>query len=173
MKSKQMFWIHRASFTYRVDKPEKLIETIWVQRPGWGYIRRRDLWTERECSLQEILAQGYVLQSADPDDDVRRCPFCGMYVAGIPGYLVHKHLSECGGSTENWQRIEETLISAQRMKKYEQKIMEERLRELAEQEEMEKRERFDRIKEDMAVRQQQKDRKRRLREETKEEWKRR
>jgi hypothetical protein len=173
MRSKQSFWIHAASFTYRADKPDKLIETLWVERPGWGYVRRRDLWTLCECSAEDLRARGYMLRRPDSDEFVRHCPFCGMYVCDIPGYLAQKHFSECGGPAENWQTIEETLISDQRMKKYEAKIIERKLQELADQQQAEKRERYDRIKEEMSLRQQQKDRKKRMKEETKQDWQKR
>ncbi len=173
MATKRSFWIHPASFTYRMDKPEKLLETLWVQRKGWGYLKRRDIWVELESSTQELRDYGYTLRRSDSDDLVRRCPFCGMYICDIPGYLVQKHFSECGGSSENWQAIEEKLISDQRMQKYEAKIIEQKLRELAELQGAEKRERYDKLKEEISLRQQQKDRKKRIREETKEEWKKR
>ena len=96
-----------------------------------------------------------------------------MYICDVPGYLVQKHFSECGGSAENWQAVEETLVSDQRMKKYEAAIMARKLRELADLQGAEKRERYDRIKEEMSLRQQQKDRKKRMKEETKQDWKKR
>jgi hypothetical protein len=173
MGAKQSFWIHPATFTYRADKPDKLIETLWVERSGWGYVRRRDLWTQSDRSSEELRAEGYTLRLPDSDDRVRLCPFCGMYICDIPGYLTQKHFSECGGSAENWQAIEESLISDQRMKRYEAEIMARKLQELAELQEAEKRERYDRLREEMALRQQQKDRKKRLKEETKQEWKKR
>lgn len=173
MRTKQSFWIHPASFTYRTDKPHKLIETLWVERPGWGYVRRRDLWSQADRSAEELEAEGYTLRRPDSDDLVRHCPFCGMYICGIPGYLAQKHFSECGGAAENWQAIEETLVSDQRMKKYQAKIMAQKLQELADLQEAEKRERYDKIKEETSLRQQQKDRKKRIKEETKEEWKKR
>ena len=173
MSAKQSFWIHAASFTYRADKPDKLIETLWVERPGWGYVRRRDLWTMCECSEEYLRARGYMLRRPDSDEFVRHCPFCDMYVCDIPGYLAHKHFSECGGSAENWQAIEETLISDRRMKEYEAKIMRRKLQELADQQEAEKRERYDRLKEEASLRQQQKDRKKRMKEETKQDWQKR
>jgi hypothetical protein len=173
MDTKQFFWIHPASFTYREDRPYKLIETLWVERPGWGYIRRRDLWAQSDCSAEELQAEGYTLRRPDSDDRVRHCPFCGMYICDIPGYLTGEHFSECGGSAENWQAQEETLIADQRIKKYEAKIMAQKLQELADLKEAEKRERYDKIKEEMSSRQLQKDRKKRLKEETKQDWKKR
>jgi hypothetical protein len=173
MKKKQKFWIHPASFTYRYDEPEKLVETIWGERPGWGYIRRRDLWTRREYTLEELITGGYVLRKPMTDGEAYQCPYCGMHISSIPGYLVHKHLGECGGGDENWQKIEEVLIADQRLKRYEAKILEQKRRLQVELEEAEKRERFDRIKDEAQTRQVGKDRKKRLKEETKEEWKRR
>lgn len=86
---------------------------------------------------------------------------------------MQKHLAECGGPAEDWQTVEETLISDQRIKKYEAKIMAQKLQELADLKEAEKRERYDKIKEEMSLRQLQKDRKKRIKEETKQEWKQR
>jgi len=156
-----------------MDKPEKPIETLWVQRQGWGYLKRRDIWVELESSQEQLRDLGFVLRRPDSDDLVRCCPFCGMYICDVPGYLVQKHFSECGESAENWQAIEERLISDQRMKKYEAKMIAQKLQEIAELQEAEKRERFDRLKEEISMRQQQKDRKKRIRAETKEEWKKR
>ena len=61
------------------------------------------------------------LRRSDSDDLVRHCPFCDMYICEIPGYLVQKHLAECGGPAENWQPIEENLISDQRIKNTKQR----------------------------------------------------
>jgi hypothetical protein len=173
MPSKRSFWIHPASFTYQMDKPDKVIETLWVQRQGWGYLKRRDIWVELESSADELRDHGYMLRRSDSDDLVRCCPYCRMYICDIPGYLVQKHFSECGGSAENWQAIEEKLTSDQRMKKYEAKILAQKLQELADLQDAEKRERHGKIKEEMSLRQHQKDRKKRMKEETKEEWKKR
>ncbi len=156
-----------------MDKPEKLIETLWVQRQGWGYLKRRDIWVELESFPERLRDLGFVLRRPDSDDLVRCCPFCGMYICDIPGYLVQKHFSECGGSAENWQAMEEQLISDQRMKRYEAEVIARKLQEIAELQEAEKRERHDRLKEEISMRQQQRDRKKRLKEETKDEWKRR
>ncbi len=89
----------------------------------------------------------------------------------IPGSLVHKHIAGCRGGNEDWQKIEEAMISDQRMKAYEAKILAEKLREQAELADAERRERHDKIREGMLTRQAGKDRKKRLKEETKEEWK--
>ncbi len=86
---------------------------------------------------------------------------------------MHKHIAECGGGAGEGRALEETLIQAERMKKYEQKILADKLREAAELEEMERRERFDRIRDEQLSRQLQKDRKKRLKEQTREELRKR
>lgn len=161
-------WIHSASYTYRLDPPEKPLEAVWIAHPGWGYIRRRDLWVRRECPAETLRSQGYV-ELKPGDDEVTRCPYCGMHISSIPGALVRKHMAECGGQGENWLEIEDALIDDQRRKDFAAKLEAERLREQAEQEAMEKKERFDRIREDYLARQLQKDRKKRIKQETRED----
>jgi len=171
MTSGQTIWVHSATFTYRLDAPEKIIETLWCERAGWGYLRRRDLWIATDFSAEELEARGHVLRDPLSVDGAQCCPYCGMYICSIPGALVAKHLFECRGGAEDWQKIEEILIEDQRRKRYEKKIAAEQLRLETELAELEKRERFDKIKDEQTVRQLQKDRKARLRRETKEEWK--
>jgi hypothetical protein len=167
--SEQTTWIHQATFTYRLDPPEKVLETLWCERAGWGYLRRRDLWIASDLSPEELEAWGYVLREPVSEDGAQCCPHCGMYIYSIPGALVTKHIVQCRGGGENWQKIEEIVTEDQRRIKYEAKVLAEKLRLETELAEMEKRERFDRIKEEHATRQMQKDRKARLRRETKEE----
>jgi hypothetical protein len=163
-------WIHPASYTYRPDEPERMLETLWCERPGWGYLRRRDLWTESEASAEELERQGFVRREpVSEEDGARLCPHCGMYMSSIPGFLTVRHLAECRGGEENWMKIEEMLTEDVRRKRYEGAILEAKLREQSELAEAEKRERFDRIKEDQATRQYAKDRKAKLKRETKEE----
>ncbi|HMK36467.1 MAG TPA: hypothetical protein VK463_15445 [Desulfomonilaceae bacterium] len=171
MSSKQILWVHPASYTYRLDKPENLLETIWCERPGWGYLRRRDLWIKKETSAQELRAAGFHELPPVSDETAFVCTFCGMRISSIPGSLVNKHKAECSGAGENWQALEETVINDVRMRKYEAKLAEARRREQEELLESERRERQDKIKEGLVSRQLQKDRKRRLKQETKEEWK--
>ncbi len=171
MRKPQTFWIHPASFTCRLDRPDQLLETIWAERQGWGYLQRRDLWIKRECSLEELVAEGYVLRKAAEEEDVVVCPHCGMYMHAIPGSLVHKHISHCRGGNENWQKIEDVIISEQRLKVYLAKILAEKMREQAELEDAERRERYDKIRDGMLARQTKKDRKKRLKEEVKQDWK--
>lgn len=169
MSPKQTFWVHPASFTYSVDEPTNLLETLWCERPGWGYLKRRDLWITRETDLNELHAAGFQPRKPVSDQGVATCPFCGMYMSCIPGSLVNKHKSECGGFGENWQALEEALITDIRMRVYEKKIADQKRREQEELKDTERRERQDGIKEGLVARQLQKDRKRRLKQETKEE----
>lgn len=171
MTTEEIIWIHPATFTYRYDAPEKILETLWCERAGWGYLRRRDLWIVSDLSPGDLEAWGYVLREPLNGDKARACPFCGMYICSIPGALVTKHFSECRGGGENWQKIEDILTEDQRRKKYEAKILSEKMRLETELAEMEKRERFDKIKDEQSVRQLRKDRKARLKRETKEELK--
>jgi hypothetical protein len=171
MTSEHTTWIHQATLTYRLDPPERTLETLWCERPGWGYLRRRDLWIATDFSPEELEAWGYVPRESLSEDGAQCCPYCDMYICSIPGALVAKHFSECRGGGENWQKIEDILTEDQRRRKYEARILAEKLRLENELAEMEKRERFDKIKEEQAVRQLQKDRKARLRRETKEELK--
>jgi hypothetical protein len=172
MQGKRTVWIHASSYTFRLDKPDRVLETIWCERPGWGFMRRRDIWTVRQCMIQDLIRDGYVLRkpiSAESEDSAITCSTCGMYITGIPGNLVRKHIAECSGRGEDWKRLEETVIDAVRLKSYQSKILAERLRIQREQEEAEIRERFDRIKEENLARQRQKDRKARLRRDAREE----
>jgi hypothetical protein len=159
-------WIHPATYTYREDEPESLLETLWVERPGWGYLLRRDLWLRTEAAAQELVRQGYVPMSPRTDGDVSFCPFCRMHICAIPGYLKEKHFLECGGGGENHLAIEDSMISEQRRLMYESKILAQRQREKEELEEMERKERFDRIKEEAQSRQLSKDRKKKLKQDT-------
>lgn len=162
-------WIHPASYTYRFDEPDRILETLWCERPGWGYVRGRDLWIEVEASSEEIQRQGFVMRAPLAEDGARLCPHCGMYMDGIPGFLVQKHLAACGGGEENWMKMEEILIENVRRERFERQVLARKLREEAELADAERRERFDKIREENAVRQQSRDRKARLRRETKDE----
>ena len=164
-----VLWIHPGSFTYRVDEPEKPLETIWSAHPDWGYLRRRDLWIQTERPEKDMVNEGYVARKPLTDANVRTCPHCGMYICSIPGALVKKHLSECGGRGENWLKIEEAIVSDHRRRNHEAKILAEKMREKAELESLERRERFNDIRESAVAKQLAKDRKRRLKQQTKEE----
>jgi hypothetical protein len=164
-------WVHPGSFTYRLDQPEKPLETIWTAHPDWGYLRRRDLWIPTERAEAEMVNDGYMARKPLTDPEVRICPHCRMYIYSIPGALVKKHLSECGGRGENWLAMEDAIISDQRRKNHEAKILAEKMREKAEAEALERRERFDEVRESGIARQLARNRKRRLKVATKEEWK--
>lgn len=167
------YWLHPSSFTYRVDPPRTLLQTLWIAHPGWGYIRRRDLWVEQECARDELHERGFQELDPDADEIADSCPFCQMLIVGVPGALMRKHLSECGGMGEDWLSIEDAVISDVRLKVYERKLIEEARRAKEEAEYQEKRERFGKIRQENLARQMSKDRKRRLREETREGFKRR
>ena len=121
--------------------------------------------------MEELVAEGYVLRTAAGEEDVMECPYCGMYMHAIPGSLIQNHISHCRGGNENWQKIEDAIISEQRLKTYLAKILAEKMREQAELEDIERRDRYDKIREGMLARQTMKDRKKRLKAETKEELK--
>jgi hypothetical protein len=171
MAKEQTFWVHQASFTYRIDPPEKILETLWSARKGWGYLKRRDLWTQKRCTIEELVNDGFEPIKPQGHPDVKVCPHCGMYMCDIPGSLMTKHIALCKGGGENWLAIEDAIVHDIRVKQYFGKIMAEKLREQQELEEAEKRERFDRIREDAQTRQLAKDRKKRLKQETREELK--
>lgn len=173
MSERQTLWVHPASFTFSLDPPQQPMETVWAERPGWGYIRRRDLWIQRECTVEEVQAQGYVLKKPVGADDVQICPHCGMYVCSIPGALIRKHIAECRGGREDWKTLEDAIIHDQRMRSFEAQVLAERLREQEERELAEKRERFDKIRDEHVARQEAKDRKKRIKKETREEFRRR
>jgi hypothetical protein len=167
-------WVHPASYTFRSDQPERLIETLWVQRSGWGYLKRRDMWIRTDQSIEELEARGY--QAWIPPhqaNETFRCPSCGMYISNVPGYLAKKHVAACSGSDENWQATEDKMIAGIREEIYQRRLIEQKRRELEEQAEMERQERFDRIREEQQTRQSAKDRKKRLKEETREQLRKR
>lgn len=169
MSKEQTFWVHQASFTYRTDPPERPLETVWSARKGWGYLKRRDLWIEKRCRLDDLLDRGYEAMKPPDGNSVIVCPHCGTYISDIPGSLVSKHMAVCRGGGEDWLAIEDVIIHDIRVKQYERKILAAKLREQQEQEEAEKKERFDRIRDDAQARQLSKDRKKRLKQETKED----
>lgn len=170
---KATLWFHQATYSYRLDEPDYLMESLWIVHPGWGYIRGRDLWVAVEASPEEMERSGFVELSAEADGEVTRCPYCAMLISGIPGGLVSKHLAACGGGEEKWQKMEELLIAEERVKWLETRILARILREKAEREEAQRKERFGKIRDDMLAKQQAKDRKKRMKEQTRQEWKKR
>jgi hypothetical protein len=164
-------WIHSASFTYRLDEPEQLFETIWTERPGWGFIRRADQWMKTSRSEKDLLSKGYVLRKPLSDEDVKVCKSCGMYLCSIPGWLENQHLSECMGSGTDQRKLEEMVLDEHRMKRFEEKIRERALKETLEREAEEKRERTERMRDEMLASQLAKDRKKTLKEEARDQLK--
>jgi hypothetical protein len=167
MDEKEEFWIHPSSFTYRKDEPDRRMETVWVERRGWGFLKRKDLWVRRESTPDHMAAAGFEPRKPVSDPDVILCPVCGMYTCSLPGSILKKHLLDCGGNAEDWQKMEDSLINRERVRQHEERILAEIEREKEELIEKERRERFDRIREENLARQTQKDRKKRIREETK------
>ncbi|MEW6530766.1 MAG: hypothetical protein AB1473_08025 [Thermodesulfobacteriota bacterium] len=168
MEKQETFWVHQASRSYRRDRPDRILERVWRAHPAWGYLQGRDLWISRECTEDELIAEGFleIRPAGEPNSD--RCPHCGMIMNLIPGSLAQKHLSDCGGGNEDWSKIENFIVDAKRMRDYEARLRDEALRKQREAEELEKQERLDRAREEFQARQQAKDRKKRLKEETKE-----
>ena len=174
MAEKQLIWVHPASYLYRLDEPTMLLETVWISHPDWGYIKRRDLWVQQEATLEQLKSQGYIEHKDSNGEEIRSCPFCGMYIESVPGFLVRQHFEECGGiGEEDWRKLEEAVVSIKREREFREKVIAEILRKKQEAEEMEKRERYERIKEEQAARQLAKDRKRRLKQETKDQLRKR
>jgi hypothetical protein len=161
-------WIHPATYTFRTDQPDNPLETLWVARSGWGYLLRRDLWLNIDASAEELIREGYEAMKPLTDGEVSLCPYCRMYICGIPGYLREQHFSACGGSGEDHLALEDSMISEQRRLMFERQVLARRQRELEELEEMERKERFDRIKDEAQARQLSKDRKKRLKDLTRE-----
>ncbi|MFH0826172.1 MAG: hypothetical protein V2B18_25755 [Pseudomonadota bacterium] len=168
-KEEQVFWVHEAAYTYSLEEPERYIETLWVARDGWGYIRRRDLWLRREGNLDRYIARGFRERRPLTDPEVHICPGCGMYIGSVPGSLTAKHFLECGGDTVAVRAIEESLISEQRTKRYQAKLLQ--AKELLEKEaaDQERKDRFDKAREEANSRQQSKDRKKKIKDQARKE----
>lgn len=107
------------------------------------------------------------------DEEVFVCPHCELYVISVPGYLVKKHLSECGGDGRDLVSFENSLLDQKRVKDYEQQLRMQKIQEEEERRAEERRERFERIKEENVARQLAKDRKKALKERTREEFRKR
>jgi hypothetical protein len=159
-------WIHKASSTFRRDEPVNLIQTVWIADAGWGSHKTRDQWIATEQAAEELQAAGYTELAPPEDPDVVVCPHCMTYMQGVPGSVVQKHLQACGGSGDNWIAMEAAVIADYRLKKFEAQIEAETKRAKEEQAAQEKKERFDRMREDIQKQQTAKDRKRKIREET-------
>jgi hypothetical protein len=173
MTNKRTIWIHPATYTFCLEQPEKDYETLWVERPGWGYLMRTDLWNQTESTVADLVAQGFVELTPATDPEISFCPSCGMYIHAIPGLLKERHMNECGGSGEDQMAMEDHMVSEIRREIHERRILAKIEQEREELREAEKRERFDRIKAEAATRQVAKDRKKRLKDETREQLRKR
>lgn len=165
MSPTENIWIHEASYTFSHLPPSKLIETLWVYRQGWGYLKRRDLWILKTVLLENLLNKGFQEIMPINNETVTRCPSCNLYMENIPGYLSRKHGAQCFGNANTWTAIEERMINNIRLERHERAILEKELREKAEQEERERRERHEKIREQYFANQLSKDRKKRLKQE--------
>ncbi|MEW6347589.1 MAG: hypothetical protein AB1646_00880 [Thermodesulfobacteriota bacterium] len=166
--TKEVLWIHPATLTYRRDSPRRVMEALWVERRGWGYLRRRDVWIKVTDSVERLIAMGYEERSLPDSPGVVTCPYCGLYACGVAGAYVKKHLADCRG-TDNGSALEEMLIDDIRLKRHHARILEAKLRAIQEQEEQERRERMDKAKEEALAAQASKDKKKRMKEETRQE----
>jgi hypothetical protein len=163
-------WVHRATFSYRLRRPDREWETLWVQRPGWGLLKRKDLWSPTTLSESDLLAQGFARIDPQPIEGMRTCPHCSAVIINVPGSLVHKHLQQCNASTEEGRRLDEFMLDEQRLKIAEEKLKRQQREKQLEQEAELKRERAERLREETAARQAERDRKRRLKEEAKDQF---
>jgi hypothetical protein len=173
MAQSQTVWIHAGSQLFSFEAPDRLLETVWIAHPGWGYLKCRDLWAQAELTQQEIQERGFVRRARVVEGGAMNCPGCGMYIHGIPGYLVRKHVDQCLGNEENPAKMEEQVITQQRIKAYEKKIVDEIIRLKKEQEYQERKERFDKIRQDAMSKQAAKDRKKAMKQRTREELRKR
>lgn len=158
-------WIHKTTYTYSLSTPVSQIETIWTRRDGWGFIKSKDMWVPSLTSVEELKDLGYQEIKDDQDPSVRICPFCGMRSESIPGSLLVKHITACGGAGDEWIKIEDAMIADIRRQQFEAKILAEIKRQKEEEEERERKERFGKIREDALAKQMAKDRKKRLKQE--------
>ncbi|MGC8906318.1 MAG: hypothetical protein ACP5M0_02630 [Desulfomonilaceae bacterium] len=163
-------WVHRATFSYRLTRPAREWESLWVQRRGWGLLKRKDLWVATTLSESELAAQGYACIDPQPIEGMRACPNCGAVIIDVPGSLAQKHLQQCNAFTEEGRKLDEFMLDEQRLKIAEEKLRREQRQKQLEQEAELKRERAERIREETAARQAERDRKRRLKEEAKDQF---
>ncbi len=164
----EILWIHPATFTYRRDAPQKVMESLWVDRRGWGYLRRRDLWIKVTDSVERLETMGYEEISLPGTPGVATCPYCRLYVSGIAGAFLKKHIAACRG-TDNGSALDEMLIDDIRIRRHEERILQAKLRAIQEQEEQERRQRFEKVREEQLAAQVTKDKKKRMKEETRQE----
>lgn len=163
-------WIHRATFTYRLSRPVRRWETLWVQRAGWGLLKRKDLWMPTILLESELEKDGFVRLEPKSEFVIRSCSTCKTLIVDIPGALARKHFQQCGTFSGEWRKLDEFVLEEQRLKIAEERIKKELLDKQLEKEAELKRERLERIREEAAARQTGRDRKRRLKEDAKEHF---
>ncbi len=165
-----LIWVHCGTFSYRLTRPEREWETLWVQRPGWGLLKRKDLWRPTTLSESELTTQGFALVDPHSTQGTHRCPTCGAVIIDVPGSLVRKHLQQCHAFSDEGRKLDEFVLDEQRLKIAEEKLQREQRERQLEQEAELKRQRAERIREETAARQAERDRKRRLKEEAKDQF---
>ncbi|MDQ1240400.1 MAG: hypothetical protein QG577_2586 [Thermodesulfobacteriota bacterium] len=164
-----VIWIHKASFSYLLERPAGEWQTLWVFRQGWGYMKRRDIWTPLRIDEDDLRKQGFVLLKPGSDPDVHVCKTCGLHMESIPGFLRQKHHALCARNSEEGRKLDEMLIEDQRIKIAEARLRQEELQERLEEEAEQKKERFDEIREETALKQMSRNRRQKLREEAREQ----
>jgi hypothetical protein len=166
---KEVVWVHHGGGLYCANTPTRLIETVWIERPGWGYVLRRDLWTCSDEAIGDLVSSGYRDLDAFGKDDLRSCKGCGLLMIGVPGALVSSHIVSCNAGAKSLRKIDEIIIEKQRIKLHEAEVMLRLQRERAEREEAERRERTEKLRDEGLARLAAKDRKKRLKDEAKEQ----
>lgn len=168
--SEPLIWVHRATFTYRLSRPSKQWEALWGYRAGWGFLKGKDLWMPTTLSQSELEANGFVRLESEYALQGRTCPMCGTIIGDVPGALIRMHFQQCSPSTAEWKKLDEFVLEEQRLKIAEERLKREQLEKRLEKEAELKREKVERMREEMAARQTERDRKRRLKEEAKDQF---
>jgi len=167
--SERPLWVHRASLSYRMDRPAAEWQTLWVFRPGWGYMKRRDIWTAVDLAEENIQKQGFTLLRPASDPEVHICRKCGLYMESVPGTLRKKHQAICGHSPDEGRKLDEIMIEDQRIRIAEHKLRLAEIQKRLEREAELKKERFDKIREEITAKQFQRNRRQQLRDEAREQ----
>lgn len=165
----RVVWVHRATFSYRLDRPPRKWQTLWVFRPGWGYMKRRDIWTALDLTEEDARNQGFAPLKPASDPEVHVCRRCGLHMESIPGSLRKKHQAACGGNHDEARKLDEIMIQDQRMRIAEQKLRLAEMQKRLEQEAEQKKERFDKIREETGAKQLLRNRRQQLRDEAREQ----
>ncbi len=165
-------WVHRATFSYRLSPPSRQWEALWVQRPGWGLLKRKDLWTPTTLSESALKNSGYVDIESESSAGTRKCHTCNTLMIGVPGAIARRHVQGCGTISGEGRKIDEFVLDEQRLKIAEERLKQEELQRQLEKEAELKRERTEKIREEAAARQLERDRKKKLKEEAREQFRR-